>query len=291
MELPLRLFDYMPASWILAAGKLRGRHPWVKAGTDWLPSLLRNREGRIQKGLGRGLRFDVAHSAVGFLLGTHDLEVQYTLACLLRPGMTVYDIGANVGFIAVLAARQVSPGGKVVCFEPLVRNAEQIRCNAALNGFECIQIHRVALGGADGDADFLVSRSPTWGRLARAGATPLQSRVERVPVRSLDSLAADGEPPAPHLVKIDVEGAEAEVIFGGKGLFSRARPVLVVELHHTYRAVNAALAELDYTVRPLTLAGAVASTDGEFQILAYPRERADAEAVLNDLTAGKMDFR
>src|SRR5271156_963002 len=101
--------------------------------TDWLPAMLKNQEGRIQKGLGRGLRFNAANSAVGFLLGTHDLEVQYTLSRLLRPGMTVYDIGANVGFTAMLAAKQVGPDGKVVCFEPLAANAEQIAQNAKFN--------------------------------------------------------------------------------------------------------------------------------------------------------------
>src|SRR5262245_29606214 len=108
MGILLRLLDRAPASWIRAAGALRGRSSWFKRMTDWLPGMLRNREGRIQKGLGRGLRFNGANSAVGFLLGTHDLEVQYALSRLLRPGMTVYDVGANVGFTAVLAARRVA---------------------------------------------------------------------------------------------------------------------------------------------------------------------------------------
>ena len=115
--------------------------------TDWLPAMLRNREGRIQKGLGRGLRFNGANSAVGFLLGTHDLEVQHALARLLQPGMTVYDIGANVGFTAVLAAQRVGPQGRVICFEPLSANARQIRHNAVLNGFACMEVREVGSAG------------------------------------------------------------------------------------------------------------------------------------------------
>src|SRR5437773_4270090 len=159
MRLLLSLVDRMPAPWIRAFSSLRGRHRWIKKATDWLPNLLRNREGFIQRGLGRGLRFDGAQSAVGFLLGTRDMDVQYALARLLRHGMTVFDIGANVGFTAILAARQVLPGGKVVCFEPLEANAQQIRRNAELNGFDCVQIHRLALGSADGQAEFLASES------------------------------------------------------------------------------------------------------------------------------------
>jgi len=283
----LSLMDRVPAGWIRAAGALRGKSAWLKRMTDWLPALLRHREGRIQRGLGRGLRFNGANSAVGFLLGTHDLEVQYTLGRLLRPGMTVYDIGANVGFTAVLAARCVSPTGQVICFEPLEYNAKQIRHNAQLNGFESIQVRQVALGGADGEAEFFVSQSPTWGRLARADAAPLQSGVTRVPVRSLDSLASHDGLPAPHFIKMDVEGAEADVLRGGQELLAAAQPVMVIEPHHTYAAVIDALAGLNYEVRPLTESGDATGTDGEFQILAYPQARFDAQAVWSDRLLSK----
>jgi FkbM family methyltransferase len=286
----LNLLDRVPPSWIRTAGALRGKSRWLKSATDWLPAMLRNRQGCIQRGLGRGLRFNGANSAVGFLLGTHDMEVQYALSRLLRPGMTVYDAGANVGFTAVLAAHRVAPEGRVVCFEPLPANAGQIRHNAALNGFACVEVRQVALGRQDGDAEFLLSESPTWGRLAQAGAAPRQSGAIRVAVRSLDSLAAEGDLPAPALIKMDVEGAEADALAGGRNLLAAARPVLVVELHHTFQAVVDSLAGLDYMILPLTATGAAPSLDGEFQVLAYPRERSDAEAVRADLAAGRMEF-
>jgi FkbM family methyltransferase len=291
MGMMLKLLSVTPSSWIRTAGALRGRFSWLKRMTDWLPAMLHNQDGRIRKGLGRGLRFNGANSAVGFLLGTHDLEVQYALFRLLRPGMTVYDIGANVGFTALLAAKQVAPSGRVICFEPLAGNAEQIVHNAGLNNFRFIQVRRVAVGQADGEAEFVLSKSPTWGRLAGAGATPLQAGVTRVPVRSLDSLARDEHLPLPDLIKMDVEGAEAEVIAGGRAFLTKARPVLVIELHHTYQAVLDALKGLDYTVRPLARTGDVASTDGEFQVLASPCERRDTEAVCAELASGKMDFQ
>jgi hypothetical protein len=155
------LLRILPSSWIQTAGRLRGRSRTLKRLTDWLPGLLRHREAVIPHGVGRGLRFNAAHSAVGFLLGTHDPEVQQAFAQRLRPGMTVYDIGANVGFTAVLAARLVTAEGRVVCFEPLPDNARHIELNAALNGFAHIAVRRVALGKEDGEAEFVVSTSPT----------------------------------------------------------------------------------------------------------------------------------
>jgi FkbM family methyltransferase len=291
MGMMLKLLSVTPSSWIRTAGALRGRFPWLRRMTDWVPAMLRNQDGRIQKGLGRGLRFNGANSAVGFLLGTHDLEVQYALFRLLRPGMTVYDIGANVGFTALLAAKQVAPGGRVICFEPLAGNAERIVHNASLNGFRFIQVRRTAVGREDGEAEFVLSRSPTWGRLAGAGTTPLQAGVIRVPVRSLDSLAHDDHLPPPDLIKMDVEGAEAEVIAGGQAFLAKARPVLVIELHHTYQEVLESLKGLDYTVRFLARTGDVATTGGEFQVLASPGERGDAEAVCAELASGKLAFQ
>jgi FkbM family methyltransferase len=275
----VELMGRMPPSWVRAAGALRGRSRWVRRMTDWVPGLLRNQDGRIKSGLGRGLRFNPGPSAVGFLFGTHDPEVQHVLGRLLHPGMTVYDVGANVGFTAVLAARQVLPGGRVVCFEPLQANADLIHHNARLNGFSDIDVRVEALGRNDGEAEFTLSHSPTWGRLSEAGATPDASGSIRVPVRSLDSLRANEGIAPPDLIKMDVEGAEAEVLAGAVNLLTDARPVLVVELHHTGRAVAAAFAGLPFTLRVLGSEIDVAALDGEGHALAYPNGHATAEAV------------
>jgi FkbM family methyltransferase len=290
MSVLFALFDRVPRSWIRAASNARGRSARVKQMTDWLPAMLRNREARIQKGLGRGLRFNAAHSAVGFVLGTHDLEVQYALAQLLTPGMIAFDIGANVGFTAVLAAKCVAPTGRVVCFEPLRENAVQIARNAGLNGFAFVEAHELALAREDGEASFLVSEASTWGRLAQSGPAPRQSGTIRVPVRSLDSMFDRQEIPKPDLIKMDVEGGEVDVLGGARRMLASARPILVVELHHTYRGVADALAGLDYTLRPLTSRPDAVDMEGEFQLLAYPNERGDAESVCRDLAAGKMVF-
>jgi FkbM family methyltransferase len=255
--------------------------------TDWLPGLLRNQDGRIKSGLGRGLRFNPGPSAVGFLFGTHDPEVQHVLGRLLRRGMTVYDVGANVGFTAVLAAKQVLPGGRVICFEPLQANAELIYHNARLNGFSDVEVRVEALGRQDGEAEFTLSHSPTWGRLAEAGATPEASGTIRVPVRSLDSIRAREKIALPELIKMDVEGAEADVLAGAVGLLAEARPVLVIELHHTGRAVAAALSGLAYRLRVLGSEIDVAALEGEGHALVYPISHAEAEAAWRDTVQGR----
>ncbi|MGL4551463.1 MAG: FkbM family methyltransferase [Gemmataceae bacterium] len=291
MSILVNLFGYVPTSWVRAAGAMRGRSAWLKRATDWLPDLLRNRDGRIKNGLGRGLRFNGGGSAVGFVLGTHDMDVQYALGKLLRPGMTVYDIGANVGFTALIAARQVTDAGRVICFEPLASNADLIRRNADLNGFRHVQSRQEAVGGADGEAEFFLSASPTWGRLADAGAAPAQTGTTRVTVRSLDSVVAAESLPRPDLIKMDVEGAEAEALRGAVRLLAEARPLMIIELHHTNGPVMDVLEGLGYAARVLGSDDDVRDPRREVQILAYPRHReAEVAPLLADLIAGRMTF-
>jgi FkbM family methyltransferase len=282
------LISRVPQSWIQAASAARGASPLVKRVTNWLPDLLRNREGVIQRGLGRGLRFNGGPSAVGFLLGTHDLDVQYAMRRLIDPGMVVYDIGANVGFTAILAARRAGPSGRVECFEPLAVNSDRIRENAARNGFDFVGVHQIALGAEDGEAEFLTSESPTWGRLARSGTPPRPSGVTRVAVRTLDAMIDTGRVAPAQFIKMDVEGGEADVLRGARRYLGAHHPVMLIELHHTYHAVVEALAGLEYEVAPLTKVG---SLDEEFQLLAFPKDRKRGiDRVREDLAAGTMDF-
>jgi hypothetical protein len=99
-----------------------------------------------------------------------------------------------------------------------------------------------------------------------------------------------GEIPKPDLIKMDVEGGEVDVLQGARRMLAATRPVLVVELHHTYQGVAEALGGLEYSLRPLTVQPEGIELQGEFQLLAYPNERGDAESVCSDLAAGKMVF-
>ena len=59
------------------------------------------------------------HSEKDYWLGTYELDLQQAIQDWVQPGMVVYDLGANVGYLSLLLARQVGAGGKVIAFEPL----------------------------------------------------------------------------------------------------------------------------------------------------------------------------
>ena len=266
----------MPLSWVRAVSAAQWKHPWLRQAFQWCARRLRNQDGQIQRGAGKGLWFNPGQANAGYLLGTSEPEVQSALAALLRPGMTVYDVGANVGFLSVIAARLVGPAGRVVCFEPLPDNARQIEYNARLNGFAHVAVRAEALGAADGTARFLLSAEPTWGALASA-SPKVNGQVNEaaVPVRRLDGAVADAGLPLPEVIKIDVEGAEADVLAGAAATLGEARPILMIELHGTNAAVADALHRLRYRARVLGRATAVVDSPWNAYVIAAPEERAE----------------
>jgi hypothetical protein len=106
------LVGKMPKTWLMRARQLRFRYPKIEPLLDWcLDFALRGRDSVIQRGVGTGLRFNCDHGPISFVFGTHEPGVLHTFELLARPGMTAYDVGANLGFYCVILARLVEPAG------------------------------------------------------------------------------------------------------------------------------------------------------------------------------------
>lgn len=243
----------------------------------WGASWVKGQDATILHGAGQGLRFNVAGSHSAFILGNHEPEVQELLENLLRPGMTYFDVGANVGFFAVIAARLTGASGRVVCFEPLPANASQIEYNARLNGFENVIIRCEALGDSNRNDVFNTSNEPTWGMLSTVGKLPVQASGQiQVRVRTLDSLCISGGLlPLPDVVQVDIEGAEAEFLEGARETLQASRPVLIMEIHGTNKPVTAALDRLGYVYAVLGSSISVQDVPYDANIVAIPQERHD----------------
>jgi len=239
-------------------------------------SWVKDQDATILHGTGKGLRFNVAGSHSAFILGNHEPEVQELLEKILRPGMTYFDVGANVGFFAVIAARLVGESGRVVCFEPLPANARQIEYNARLNGFATIAVRCEALGGSNRAEVFNTSNEPTWGMLSTVGKPPEQASGQiQVPVRTLDSLCIPGGLPLPDVVQVDIESAEAEFLEGAWRTLQASRPTLLIELHGTNKAVTELLDRLGYAYAVLGSSIPVQDVPYDANIVAVPQERQD----------------
>lgn len=143
---------------------------------------------------------------------------------LVQPGQVVVEAGANIGAHTVHLARLVGPGGMVMAFEPQRAIYDLLCANAKLNGMD--NIHPF-LGGMGARQEMMQVPPLDYGKNLNFGGVSLQRGTagEDVPVVPLDALNL----PALHLLKIDVEGMEAEVLEGARQTIARHRPALYVE--------------------------------------------------------------
>lgn len=153
--------------------------------------------------------------AEGLEPGTHRC-----LKALVDPGMTVVDVGANVGMLSLALARSVGALGKVYSFEAEPDFQDLLAKSFALNGVPWVELRRQAAGRQAGTATFHVS--PIAGHSSLYGLPDDEASAAKqitVEVVALDEALADA--PTVDLVKIDVEGAELDVLAGMGKLIAR----------------------------------------------------------------------
>ena len=209
---------------------------------------------RILDGPLRGRRWIPKASIANCWLGSSAPEVQKSLRRLAGPGSVVFDVGAHAGFVTLCAAQIVDGGGRVVAFEPLPANLENLRRHVELNGLKNVDVLPFALATGSGTARFDAGNDLSTGHLAENGTVEVETA-------SLDGLLASGDVPPPDVVKIDVEGAEADVLAGAAELLGGRQPALILATHGVDRhaACLEVLAAHGYRVqviRETPLAGA-----------------------------------
>ena len=134
------------------------------------------------------------------------------LASKVRPGDTVYDIGANVGLYSVLLATAVGERGEVIAFEPDGESYAHLQRNLKLNGLLNVRIFRAALGETSGKVKLYLGEIAGPARLTRPCTSDRQ--YELVKLMEGDALREMENLRVPRVVKIDVEGYEYAVIRG-----------------------------------------------------------------------------
>ncbi len=178
--------------------------------------------GRDDREIGRSIVADLCYEP----------HVTAALRRLLGPGMHFLDVGANIGYHALAAARLVGPAGRVTAVEMCPENCALLRASTRANGFGNVVIHQVAAADATSSLDFCTTPGTGNGMVANdrlrtlaagGGFTPLRS----VPAVAVDDLVAEGPPV--HVVKMDIEGTELRAVRGMGRLLRRHRPALVFE--------------------------------------------------------------
>jgi FkbM family methyltransferase len=200
-----------------------------------LTAPMRRRDMTIWLGANAGRRINATHSQLGAMLGTTEPELQRRFTTLLEPGQVLFDVGANIGFFSMLGASLVGPDGRVYAFDPVPHHADAIRHNLGLNDIRNFTLIEKAVADHSGRARLLVPPESTGARVDSQDPAPGEGHIEveeiDVDLVTLDELVESNVIRPPDVVKIDVEGAEVEVVKGMSRTLARYRPVLLCEMH------------------------------------------------------------
>jgi FkbM family methyltransferase len=203
------------------SGGSRLLRPLVNRLLPGSPTPITVRSGPLQ-----GMRLVIDPQCEKFYwTGTWEPAVQSAMCSILRPGMSFWDVGAHIGFFSMLASRLVGEQGQVQAFEPMPDNRKRLIEAVRLNGAGNITVHDAALARFVGTALLHRNDSSTMWSLV-----PARGESSGIGVRclTLDDVAlVHGHP---DLIKIDVEGADVDVIRGGGQLLKSRRSSLIVEL-------------------------------------------------------------
>ena len=152
----------------------------------------------------------------------------------LKTGMNVLDIGANIGLYSLIADKIVGTTGQVWAFEPSAETYGRLLANLTLNGASSVKTARVALSNIP-DATLRLKRDPGYGDGERYLSTRKEERLrapgdsndrgddEIVTVTTLDHYMAGiggGIAPRVDFLKMDVEGAELNVLLGAQRILA-----------------------------------------------------------------------
>jgi FkbM family methyltransferase len=165
-----------------------------------------------------------------FVYGTWEPQVISAVSGIVKPGMTIIDIGAHIGYYTLLFAKRVGPNGRVLAFEPLPANFELLKRNIQLNGVPYVQAFPQAIFSRN--EEIILTVPDDLPHSGDASVCHGRGRKEfRVPAITLDAFC-DSRGLRPHILKMDVEGAEHDVLQGAAETIARCHPILLIELHH-----------------------------------------------------------
>ncbi|MBV8545131.1 MAG: FkbM family methyltransferase [Acidobacteria bacterium] len=217
-------------------------------------SVVRIRSGELQ-----GWRWIAGSSTNGCWLGTYERNMQQLFRERIRPGATVFDVGANVGFFTLLASKLAGDSGRVYAFEPLPRNLDFLDRHLRINEIANVHVKALAIAAASGEAHFRIAQHASMGGLAEGGDL-------HVVTASLDDLIASGYVTRPDFIKMDIEGAESDALRGAKELLAGRALTIALSTHgwQQHEACWTTLTEAGFKLELLK----DGADDGDYLILA-----------------------
>lgn len=163
-----------------------------------------------------------------FNFGTYEQAETDVMLALLKPGMTVYDVGANLGWYSVIFSKSVE-NLKIHAFEPVPITRKSLLKNLELNGVRNVTVHPHGLSNQSGEISFFYYPEGSVNASSARLTERANQKELKLPVKTLDETVEDLKAP-PQFIKCDVEGAEFMVFQGGEKTLREHKPIVFAEM-------------------------------------------------------------
>jgi len=184
---------------------------------------------------------DLGISAELALFKIHEPLHTKLLIKKLDSGMVCVEVGANIGYYALLESKLVGESGKVICIEPSPINFQYLTKNIKLQNLKNLEVHNLACGEKDGIIKFLVSNHSNWSRVMNKNEkieTDDLTKIIDIPIKKLDTFLKEKNELKIDLIRMDIEGYEFNAMKGMIETIEKHSPMLVIEFHNELLGVN-----------------------------------------------------
>jgi FkbM family methyltransferase len=165
-------------------------------------------------------------------------EVRF-LESIVKEGMNVIDIGANIGITTVPIAKRIGEAGKLYSFEPVPEYFDTLRKNLSSNRLDNVRVYELAVTDQVGRLNFY-QKGLSSGVIFEEGAKKFEA-----PATTVDSFLSEERVERIDLINMDCEGSELLVLRGAKETLRRNKVQIFCEIHHGF------LKQLGQSIRDL----------------------------------------
>jgi FkbM family methyltransferase len=192
-----------------------------------------------------------------FVRGIYDPNLVTVIDSLLSGNGIMIEAGANMGYISLLAAGKVGPGGHIFALEPCSRDFKRLEDNVKINDLEdVISMHKTAVSDRIGRAKLLIACEE------RSALNTLGSEIscrgvdsegsEEVDTTIVDAFAEKEQLQTLDLLKLDIEGSEPKALLGARETIEKYRPALVLGINrNALKSCNADRSELQNIIKEI----------------------------------------
>lgn len=150
----------------------------------------------------------------------------------ILPGDVVLDIGANVGFFSIPASLYCGSSCVVYAFEPIAETTEILKNNISLNQLSNIKVINLALGSFEGNIDFFIDNSDLFESTSSVIVPKNYSDKRSISQTTLDKFVEVENLGRVNFIKVDIEGAERDMLKGAEKTIKRFKPVIAIRTYH-----------------------------------------------------------